>query len=79
MRLVKRRPGHLPVMFLVQIAQRHRVREKLIEILDRLLACCFRSKPASKRRLPKPNGPFAPIAMTTASMGGLLSRMARTK
>jgi hypothetical protein len=36
--LVEGRPGHLPVMLLVQIGQRDGVGEQLIQVLDALLA-----------------------------------------
>jgi hypothetical protein len=34
MQLVERVTGDLPMVFLVEIAQRHRVRQKLIQIVD---------------------------------------------
>src|SRR5688572_16659836 len=36
--LIERRPRHLPVVFLVQVAQRHGVRKELVEIFDALFA-----------------------------------------
>ena len=39
MELIERRAGKLPVMLLVEIAQRHRVHKQLIEVLDTLQAC----------------------------------------
>ena len=36
--LVEGRPGHLPVMLLVQVAQGHRVGQHLVQVLDALLA-----------------------------------------
>src|SRR5690348_11338137 len=30
--LIERVPGHLPVMFLIHVAERHRIREKLIQV-----------------------------------------------
>src|ERR1700740_2773223 len=42
MELIERRAGHLPVMFLVQVAKRHRVSEQLIQILDALFAPVLR-------------------------------------
>src|SRR5258706_7335542 len=42
MELIKRGAGNLPVMFLVQVAKRHRVGQQLIEIVDALFARVFR-------------------------------------
>ncbi len=42
MQLIEGRTRSLPVVFLVQIAQRHRVGEKLIQIVHALLARLFR-------------------------------------
>jgi hypothetical protein len=44
MELIKRRSGDLPMMFLVQIAERHRVGQKLIQVLDALLTRVFRQR-----------------------------------
>src|SRR2546425_9354729 len=38
MELVESGPGYLPVMLLVQVAQRHGVREQLVEVFDALFA-----------------------------------------
>ena len=38
MQLVERRSGDLPVVLLVQVAQRHRVGKELVQVLDALLA-----------------------------------------
>ena len=38
MQLIERRPRHLPVVFLVQVAQCHGVRKELVEIFDALFA-----------------------------------------
>ena len=38
MELVEGGPGYLPVMLLVQVAQRHGVREQLVEVFDALFA-----------------------------------------
>src|SRR5258706_3598422 len=42
MELIERGAGNLPVMFLVQVAKRHRVGQQLIEIVDALFARVFR-------------------------------------
>src|SRR5207253_1666427 len=44
MELIKRRSGDLPMMVLVQVAERHRVGQKLIQVLDALLTRVFRQR-----------------------------------
>src|SRR5207245_3629445 len=42
MQLIERRAGNLPVMLLVQITERHRVGQKLIQVLYAFFACLLR-------------------------------------
>src|SRR5579872_5364533 len=51
--LIEGRSGDLPVMFLVQIPDRHGIGEQLVEILDRLLAGGFRQRDRKLDEMPK--------------------------
>ena len=52
MQLVERRPGRLPMVFLVQIAKRDRVGEELVETLHALAADGFRQTDWQPHEIP---------------------------
>jgi hypothetical protein len=53
MELIEGWAGHLPMMFLVQITERHRVGEQLIQILDALFTRVFRQRDGHSDEMPE--------------------------